>query len=343
MRIAIVNDVPLVSEGLRRILAQEESFSLAWMAENGQVAYEKALQDKPDLILMDLMMPVLDGVEATRRIMQDAPCPILVVTASVDEHIAAVFQAMSYGALDAISTPVVTTGNPEFGSEELVRKIIQVDKASKLSAIQLAAQSVRKKDIDSDRRIATGLVVIGASSGGPAAIEKVLKNIPCNIPAAVVVVQHVDEKFAPRFVDWLNGRIDLPVKQAEEGDRLIAGQVYVAVTRDHLVLDEHQRLNYTRIPEKIPYRPSVDVFFNSMVDHWRMPACGVLLTGMGNDGATGLRNMRENGFYTIAQDEKSSAVYGMPRAARELHAAIDVLGDDHIGEAIRIYCDSRMR
>ena len=342
MRVAIVNDVPLVAEGLRRILIRQDDIDIIWIASDGQEAVDKAAQDLPDVLLMDLVMPVMDGVEATRLIMERNPCPILVVTASVDEHISQVFQAMSYGALDAVTTPVVNTGDPDAGADDLILKIKLVQAAAEATTLQLAAKRSQNTTLDSCVE-AMGLVAIGASSGGPQAITRVLSQMSADLPVAVVVIQHVDEKFAPRFVDWLKGHLGRPVMRAIEGGKLCQGCIYVAVTSDHLILNADRRLVYTTIPEDYPYRPSVDVFFNSVVENWHLPASGVLLTGMGADGAMGLRRMRENGFYTVSQDCESSAVYGMPKAAHDLRAAMDELPLDKIGAAIERYMLTRVR
>ena len=169
------------------------------------------------------------------------------------------------------------------------------------------------------------LVAIGASAGGPAALAVVLKGLPKNFSAAVVIIQHVDEQFALGMAEWLSQHSALPVKVAVEGDRLVAGHVLIAGTQDHMKLMAADRIGYTPHPREYVYRPSVDVFFQSVSQHWRGGAVGVLLTGMGRDGAIGLKALRDKGYHTIAQDEASSVVYGMPKAAANLEAAVDIL------------------
>jgi len=169
------------------------------------------------------------------------------------------------------------------------------------------------------------LVGIGASAGGPAAVATLLAGLPKDFPAAVVVIQHVDAHMAPGMADWLSQQSALPVRVANEGDRLTVGTVLLAATSDHLVLKSAERVGYSPDPREAVYRPSVDAFFQSVRQRWRGEVVGVLLTGMGRDGAAGLKALREQGRHTIAQDEQSSAVYGMPKAAAKIDAAVDIL------------------
>jgi two-component system response regulator WspF len=177
---------------------------------------------------------------------------------------------------------------------------------------------------------AGGLVVVGASAGGPGAVATILGSLSRDFGAAIVVIQHVDVQFAPSLAAWLNEQSALPVRLAREGDRPRAGAVLVAGTNDHLVFVDGQTLDYTPDPRDASYRPSVDVFFESVIRYWKGQAVGVLLTGMGRDGARGLRALRDTGAVTIAQERASCAVYGMPKAAAELDAAVDILPLDKI-------------
>jgi chemotaxis response regulator CheB len=176
----------------------------------------------------------------------------------------------------------------------------------------------------------TPLVAIGASAGGPAVLSQLLRGLPKTFPAAVVIIQHMDAEMAPGMADWLGQGSAMPVRLATEGDRPTAGLVLVAGTSDHLVLKSASRLGYTSDPRDYVYRPSVDAFFHSVGRMWHDAAVGVLLTGMGRDGAAGLKAMRDRGFHTIAQDAATSAVYGMPKAAARLDAAVDILPIERI-------------
>jgi chemotaxis response regulator CheB len=169
------------------------------------------------------------------------------------------------------------------------------------------------------------LLAIGASAGGPAALATVLGGLPLDLQAAIVLVQHIDAEFAASMAEWLAQLCSWPVRLAEEGDRLTVGTVLLAGTSDHLVLKGGDRLGYTPEPSDNAYRPSIDVFFHSVNQYWQGSAIGVLLTGMGRDGAAGLKAMRAMGHPTIAQDQATSAVFGMPRAAAMIDAAGEIL------------------
>lgn len=325
MKIAIVNNMVIAVEALRRILLTVPEHKVAWIAQDGAEAVAKCAKDTPDLILMDLNMPVMDGVEATRLIMQQSPCAIVIVTANVGQNAAKVFEAMGYGALDAVNTPLLGShGKPE-SALALLGKIATISKLIGKSS----QRSNIKHQINSDTPLPS-LVAIGSSTGGPKALATILSSLPANFGAAIVIVQHVDAQFAVGMIDWLNDFTPLTVKKASVGDRPEKGIVSVACTNDHLCLESNHTLNYTKEPINYPYRPSIDVFFKSVAQYWKPKGTAVLLTGMGRDGAEGLSLLRSHGWHTIAQDKESCIVYGMPKAAVELNAAVEVLNPDAI-------------
>ncbi|MBP0632569.1 chemotaxis response regulator protein-glutamate methylesterase [Cupriavidus sp. AcVe19-1a] len=320
MKIGIVNDSPLAVAALRRAIALDPAFEIAWIAADGQQAVQMAAARTPDLILMDLLMPVMDGVEATRRIMAATPCAIVVVTMDLGRNAAGVFDAMGYGAIDAVDTPTLTEADAQLAAGPLLRKMRNIGQL-------LAGRAIPQHKLQAAPRAvaAPRLVALGASAGGPAALAALLGALPADFGAAVVAVQHVDEAFAAGMADWLDGQCALPVRIARAGDTPQAGTVLLAGTNDHLRLAGPTRMVYTEQPTDYLYRPSIDVFFESVVEHWRGDVAGVLLTGMGRDGAVGLKAMRDRGFLTIAQDRATSAVYGMPKAAAALGAAAEIL------------------
>ncbi len=328
MRIAIVNDVLTAVEAMRRALSQARGHELAWVARDGAEAVRRCAVDTPDLVLMDLIMPEMDGVEATRQIMARNPCAIVVVTADVNRNSSKVFEALGAGALDAVDTPVLertgSFGGPDalLGKIHTINRLLHSGPAGRTPPVpppQLMPESRRQ------------LVAIGASAGGPAALARVLSVLPPDFSAPVVVVQHVDARFAESLAAWLGGKTRLAVRLAEEGDRPQAGTVLLAGRENHLVFISPSRLGYTSQPMDSAYRPSIDVFFRSIERYWRGDVVGALLTGMGKDGAGGLKALRNAGHHTIVQDRATSAVYGMPKAAAELKAATDILPIHLIG------------
>jgi two-component system response regulator WspF len=341
MRIAIVNDLALAREVLRRLVHSVPGYRVAWMAENGEEAVRKAAQDRPDIVLMDLIMPVLDGVEATRRIMANSPCPILLVTSSVTGNFNLVYRAMGCGGLDAVNTPTLAPDGTVKDGEGILARIaklarqqqVQMQVTASGSSACLAHLGRGEQERQAAARLPL-LVAMGASTGGPEALARVLKGLPRGFPASVVIIQHIAADFAHGLAQWLQDYSCLPVRLAENGAALKVGEVLLASTDDHLKLRTDRRLAYTADPVDYPYRPSVDVFFHSLATTWPRPGIAVLLTGMGSDGAQGLLRLRQLGWHTIAQDETSCVVYGMPKAAAELRAACQVLPLPHIPAAI---------
>jgi two-component system response regulator WspF len=319
MRIAIVNNTPKAVEALQRILETVREYEIAWIADNGTKAVTQCAADTPDLILMDLQMPVMDGVEVTRQIMANSPCPILVVTSNVQSCPSDVFQAMGHGALDAINTPTLSPDGNFSGSAQLLAKIATISKLTRKSI-----QNPKPKFYTRNSKVPP-LVAIGSSTGGPQALATLLSKLPKDFSAAVIIIQHLDVQFASGLAEWLSNSSPLPVKLAIAGEQIQSGQVLIAGTNDHLVMQHNLTLHYTKEPRNYPYRPSVDVFFKSVAQYWTGRGVGVLLTGMGKDGGEGLLALRSIGWHTIAQDQTTSAVYGMPKAAAELRAAAEIL------------------
>ena len=334
MKIGIANDMPLAIEALRRVLARAPEHQLIWVASNGVEAVRRCREATPDLLLMDLQMPQMDGVEATRQIMSHSPCAILIVTSDVERNVSRVFEAMGHGALDVVATPVLGSAQlPDAAT--LLRKIHNLELLLGQNSERVAPQPSPVARSDCRKR----LVAIGASAGGPASLVELLKQLPRTFPAALVLVQHVDAAFAAGMAQWLASESQLPVDIARSGDVPQPGTVLLAASNDHLLLRSDGTLAYSAEPSGHIYRPSIDVFFDSVVSNWQGDAVGVLLTGMGRDGAQGLLNMRRRGFLTIAQDQASSAVYGMPKAAAAIDAAIEILPLSKIGQRLSALFD----
>jgi two-component system response regulator WspF len=324
VNIGIVNDLPLAVEAIRRAIALRPDHRVLWVAGDGAEALDFCIAQPPDIVLMDLIMPKFDGVEATRRIMARAPCAILIVTGNLGTNAWRVYEAMGAGAIDAVDTPVLAEQRLADAAQPLLTKIDQIGRLLDKTAGRMSRPAA----------VRTGrapLIAIGASAGGPSALAKVLGTLPAGFGASIVIVQHVDKSFAEGMAQWLDAQSPLPVRIARGGDAPTPGVALLAATNDHLHLTRSGTLDYAHEPANMPYRPSVDVFFHSVARYWHGDAVGVLLTGMGRDGAIGLKAMRAKGYMTIAQDEATSAIYGMPKAAAAIGAAQLILPLDDIG------------
>jgi two-component system response regulator WspF len=271
--------------------------------------------------------------------MAQAPCPVLVVTATIEGQFTKVYDAMGAGALDAVEIPTLGPDGKLQGGEALLRKIRMIRSLTQNALTKGSTGGPEAADAgsESERTGLPGLpplIAIGASTGGPSALAAVLGSLPASLPAAVLVVQHLDANFTAGLVSWLAKRTLLKVTACLEPVRPMAGTVYVAARDAHLVLDDGMVLRYRDEPRDTPHRPSIDALFHSIAQCGAARGCGVLLTGMGRDGAEGLLAMRRAGFLTIAQDQESSVVWGMPGAAVALEAASTVLPLDDIAPVL---------
>jgi chemotaxis response regulator CheB len=333
MRVAIVNDMSLATEVLRRCVTSDPRNIIAWTALDGAEAVRRCVADRPDVVLMDLVMPVMNGAEATRLIMQRCPCAVLVVTSTVAGNFDLVCQALSHGAYDAVCTPPLAGAAADEAKADLLAKLERVDRVNrhleaKASTVSSAPAAVKAA---APIHAPVPLVAVGASTGGPAALEAILSEWPSTFPAAVAIAQHIGSDFARELADWLGDRSELMVRIAEPGDRPQAGVVLIAKGTDHLVMTANRTWAYSADPRECPYQPSVDALFHSLATHWPWPALAVLLTGIGRDGAQGLLELRRQNWHTVAQDEATSVVYGMPKAANDIGAARCVLALGLIG------------
>ncbi len=337
-RVLVVDDSALARDIITLILDQDPGIEVVGQAENGEIAVDLVGTLKPDLVTMDIMMPVMDGLTAIQHIMAYHPTPILVVTSSGEAEVA--YKAISNGALEVMQKPDMTAGPEEWtGFARRVKLLAQVKVITHVRGRGAASTrvlptlgSAAAKTQAHDR-----LLAIGASTGGPAALAKVLGGLPPDLNVGTVVVQHIAEGFVPGLVSWLKTVTILTVKPATDGERIKPGTVYIAPTGSHTVVSGGGRLGLLNSPPVESQRPAVDVLFESVREHYGRRAIAVLLTGMGRDGARGLKQIRDAGGKTIAQDEATCVVYGMPKTAVELGAVEQVLPLSNIPLAIVKY------
>lgn len=335
IRVLIVEDSPTLRMLLKTILESDPEITVIGMATSGEEGVRQALALKPDLITMDVHLPGMDGFTATRRIMEQQPTPIVIVSSSVDHHeMMTTFNAIRAGALDVLQKPT-SVNHPDFAA--LREKLITTVKLmAEVKVIRHYRSPVTRREGGERPQVGRpyALLAIGASTGGPAALNIVLKELPAGFPLPVLIVQHMTTGFTAGLVSWLQLESRLKIKIAEDGEYLRSGTVYVAPDDTHLLVAARGVIGLSKAPPVSHVRPSATVLFESVARVYGGEAIGVLLTGMGDDGAAGLRLMRERGALTIAQDEATSAVYGMPKAAVELGAADQVLPLSQIPGAI---------
>ena len=342
VRVLMVDDSRLLRRGMRSIL-EASGIVVVGECANGIDAIAKVDSLQPDVVTLDLDMPELDGLTTIERIMETRPTPILVVTGDarfrgMDGH----FEALMRGAIDLIHKPgSVDPDAPDCQRlVERIHAVARVPVAPSFSRGWRRRQKTTQRDAAPPPRVTElvpAVIAIGASTGGPGALRAVLGSLGTDLPAPVVVVQHMAEEFAEGFVAWLQSQVSIPVQEATVGTRMRPGHAYVAVRGPHLRIAADNVINAAP-GRPNPHRPSIDVLFSSIASGLGKRSIGILLTGMGDDGADGLAAISAAGALTIAQDEATSVVFGMPGAAVERGAAKLVLPLNSIARVTRDAC-----
>jgi two-component system, chemotaxis family, protein-glutamate methylesterase/glutaminase len=346
LRVLVVEDSATVRNHIRMVLDADPGLTVVGEAPDGERAIERCLELRPDVISMDMMMPELSGLAATEYLMAHCPTPILIVSSSIDRgELFHTYDALAAGAVDVLEKPDRDTDPIEW-SQRLVTTLKRVARIRVIThpRARLAGHVVPPPHPLGALSTNPEVVAIGASTGGPGAIVEVLRGLPASFELPVLLVLHIGAPFATAFVEWLDGQSDRRVVEAADGMRVVtlAGSVAMAPPEWHLAVRDG-RLSLSDAPERHSCRPSIDVLFESVAQGYGARAVGCLLTGMGRDGAAGLRLMRDSGGITIAQDEATSVVYGMPREAARLGAVEHVLPIGAIGPALASLVDARNR
>jgi two-component system chemotaxis response regulator CheB len=330
IRVLIAEDSAVTREYLRWLIDEAEGLEVAGVARDGEEAVELAAQLRPDVILMDVHMPQMDGFQATRLIMERHPTPIVMATASSSKaETRGAFEALDAGALLLLDKPPAPWADGhEEAATELVRsvRLMAEVKVVRRWAARPAPEAAPPRF---PRVRAPQVVAIGASTGGPQVLSAILAALPAPLSVPVLLVQHISDGFIEGFVEWLGTRTPMEVVLAERGDELRPGTIYVAGSDRHMGIDG-DRISFEGGPPVNGFRPSISRLFDSVATCCGRESVGILLTGMGRDGADGLRRMRDAGALTIAQDEASSVIFGMPGEAVRLNAAVEVLSPDRI-------------
>jgi two-component system, chemotaxis family, protein-glutamate methylesterase/glutaminase len=354
IRVLLVDDSPLTLTVLKRALATAPEIQVVGTAADGREALARIEELKPAVVCTDFQMPVMDGLELTREIMARFPCPILVVSAVVGEaHPERVFALLEAGAIDVFPKPLggLPAGSP--AAEELIRKIKIASRVFVFPRRGGAAgggtsgrvgvgtapptpapERIGASPIAPTPALRPRLLAVGASTGGPRALQTILSRLPADFPAPVLCVQHISHGFVDGLVDWLASQCRIRVEIARSGAPPRAGHVYFPQEDTHLVLDEGGCLQATHAPAVDGHRPSVSTTFLSVAQRCGAAAVAVLLTGMGRDGVEGMQAIARAGGVTIAQDEASSVVFGMPKEAIAAGAARHVLAPEEIAQML---------
>lgn len=340
LQVLIAEDSTLFVDALTETLDAEPGIDIVDIVDNGVDAVEQCRERRPDIVLMDIQMPRLDGLSATEKIMADCPTPILVITS--DPHRGGVdqsFRALSAGALDLMAKPDRLPFS-EADREKLLRKMRLL---SQVPVVRHVRARRRQRGVVEDATAAkpgadatrSGAIIgVVASTGGPRALAKICEDLPGELPATLVIVQHITDGFSGHLARWLDQHCELEVREAEHGWPIRPGRVMIAPTRRHLVVDENLELNIRDGAPIGGHRPSGDRLLMSLARHASERAVGLVLSGMGEDGAAGLTALAQAGAPTVAQNEETSVVFGMPRAAIERGVVRHTLPDADIGAAL---------
>ncbi|MEI6563028.1 MAG: chemotaxis-specific protein-glutamate methyltransferase CheB [bacterium] len=338
--VLIVDDSPIQQKLFTYLCKTDPGLLVIGVAGDGLQALAFIANRRPDVILMDIMMPVMDGYEATRRIMETDPIPIIICSSSTQPgEIDKTFMALDVGAVAFVKKPV-GPGHPQFQAE----MAILMRTLKEMAGIKLVKRLRRKPSAGGraltpagsrqGSRRPVGLVAMGASTGGPVAVQSILKNLPKEFPVPILIVQHISSGFVQGLTEWLGSSTGFPVNVAGSGMTILPGHVYLAPDDFHMGIKADDTILLSLEPEENGLRPAVSFLFRSVIGVYGASAVGVLLTGMGNDGAEELKCMKDKGALTIVQDEESSVIHGMPGVAIRLGAATHVLPPEGISELL---------
>ena len=339
IRVLIVDDVKSARDLLEEILATDPRFRVVGAVEDGLEAVTVALELRPDLITMDIRLPGIDGFEAVERILLRHPVPIVMITASMGNQEEKLFRAFNAGALDVLDKQelYLWRTRPEIRNGFL-RRLRTLASTSVMRGVGRVTPEPEVPVPIDHRQIGAGepplVIAIAASTGGPGALMRLFRRIPSRVNGAFVVVQHMSKGFLGGLARWLDGEVEMEVRKAQEGDLLEPGVVLVAPGDYHLMVTGSGTVHLNSSLPINGHRPSAELLFESVANHYGKRGAGIILTGMGTDGAEGLKSLRACGGHTIAQDEHTSIIFGMPRAAIELDAAEAILPLEEIGPQI---------
>jgi two-component system chemotaxis response regulator CheB len=337
IKVLVVDDSLVMRKAISRMLSKDMNIQVVGTANDGRDALEKIETLKPDVITMDIEMPVMNGLEALRQIMSKNPIPVIMMSALTKEGAEITMEALSLGACDYVTKDFANMANSLAVKEaELLVKIKNVAK-NKVKFLLRKLDVIKKPIVlHPDQKIKHEILSIGASTGGPPALQHILSKLPKDFPIPVIIAQHMPKLFTQSFSQRLDAISQLHVKEAEENEPLVPGVALIAPGNTHVALRRKGRevvVEFVNETQYI-YRPSVDLLMSTTAVAYKEQSIGVILTGMGNDGLNGMKEIRSRNGYIIAQDEETCVVYGMPKAVVSAKLADAILPIDKISEEI---------
>ncbi len=335
LRVLVVEDSLTASLLIKKILTADPDLMVVGTARTGQEAIDLTLRLKPDVITMDVNLPVLDGIEATKAIMAQFPTPILILSSTAwATEVQRVFKALSYGAVDVMSKDEVLSAGNADGESRLVRTIKFLPQVKMICRPPGRVSRARDPGGRSDGAASERLVAIVGSTGGPQAVSHILNPIPKNFPCGIAIVIHMARGFVEGFCRWLQTFTALKVKVGESHETIQPGVVYLAPAGWHMEVSGRHTIELRDGPPYKGLKPCGNYLLESVAKHYQKAGMGIILTGMGNDGGVGIQRMKEQGGRTIAQDEKTSVIFGMPKAAIKTQAVDLILPIGNISDEI---------
>ncbi|MGR3220678.1 MAG: chemotaxis-specific protein-glutamate methyltransferase CheB [Candidatus Anammoxibacter sp.] len=331
IKLLVVDDSDFCRQIFIDILSSDDQIKIVGEAKNGREAVDMIGRLSPDVVTMDIVMPVMNGLDAIKEIMSTKPLPILVVSEVDDADMA--FNALNEGALEVISKSEVDDDDSEFAKKIKLLSGVKVIKRMAAKIVDYRPSAIKPQVVKTGDKFSR-IVAIASSTGGPKALAAILPAFDKDFPFPVVVAQHISDGFVTGLVDWLNSVAQLPVKEGQDKETVAAGTVYISPTEKHMTVDHDGMITMIDRRAKDIYHPSCDVLLSSIADISNVGNIGVILTGMGNDGVAGIKAIKDSGGITIAQDEGSSVVFGMPKVAIENGSIDKVLPLDEIGAEI---------
>ena len=340
VRVLVVDDSALMRKLIPQMLAGDDSIEVVGTAMDGNFCLKKIEELKPNVVTLDLEMPGMNGIDTLKEIMRRHPLPVIVFSSHSTEGASVTMKALGLGAFDFVPKPKDATAHMSETARELIAKV-KAAAECKLKPRIIAGVPAKREKLPASSASPNKVIAIGVSTGGPQALEFLLSQLPADFPGTIAVVQHMPEGFTDMFARRLDEVCPLRVKEAQSGDELRPGRVLICPGSRHMkvkrlplgdvvVLSDEARVN--------GHRPSADVLFRSVAEEFKTQAVGVLMTGMGDDGAEGLGEVKREGGMTLAQSEESCVVYGMPKAAIERGYVARVVGLDVLGSTLQALC-----